>query len=220
MRQALFFSVLLHILLLAIPSPDYLAGSEDYGKRGSLLRATVTALPMDKAAVRMQTTTARSLPILTSPGVGSTKQTTGDSRQLFRLTAGKQSPLSDPHVEKSTPSGDRGHGDNTSSFQTATADPEGIREYRLLLARAARQSKNSPALVTQFRWQGEVVLAISKPLGAGVPTVSIATGSGQAPIDEQAVVLMTQAVRAASLPDSLQGEKFFILLPVHYHIEE
>lgn len=220
MRQALFFSVLLHILLLAIPSPDYLAGSEDYGKRGSLLRATVTALPMDKAALQMQTTTAGSLPILTSPGVGSTKQTTGDSRQLFRLTAGKQSPLSDPHVEKSTPSGDRGHGDNTSSFQTATSDPEGIREYRLLLARAARQFKHSPVLVTQFHWQGEVVLAISKPLGAGVPTVSIATGSGQASIDEQTAALMKQAVLKASLPESLQRESFFILLPVHFHIEE
>lgn len=215
MRQALIFSALLHVLLLAILRTDYPVGSESGRKRGPLLVATLVEAPVEKASVDKRSTS-----VLTRTKVGSIRQTTGDSRKLFRLTAGKQSPLPNLHVEGSTPSGDRDRGDNTSSFQVATSDPEGIREYRLLLARTARQFKNFPALATQFRWQGEVVLAISKPLGAGVPTVSIATGSGQAPIDEQAVVLMTQAVRAASLPDSLQGEKFFILLPVHYHIEE
>lgn len=219
MRRALILSALLHVLLLAIPQTDYSAASE--GRRSGVpsLVATLKSKSIDKAAATVLGAHGSS-PVLPRAEIGSTPKTTGVLGELFRLTAGNPPPSPVVSVATSAVPAIKGRDEDSLILKSAISDLEGTREYRLLLARAARQITHSQVLANQSRWQGEIVLAISKAPGAGVPNVSVAAGSGQSSVDEQTLRLMEQAVRAASLPDSLRGEKFVILLPVHFYIEK
>ncbi len=101
-----------------------------------------------------------------------------------------------------------------------TSNAEGVGEYRLSLAREARRFKRYPAVAREKSWEGVVVLTIHASAGAAVPAVSIGQGSGHQELDVQAVEMMENAMRLATVPEKLRGKQFAISLPIHYRLDD
>jgi TonB family protein len=97
---------------------------------------------------------------------------------------------------------------------------DGLREYRLNLSREARRYKRYPALARQRGLEGVVVIVVSTSAGFPLPQLSLSRSSGQEVLDQQAMEMLSLAVRAASLPDSLRGRDFAIDLPIHFSLDE
>jgi protein TonB len=97
---------------------------------------------------------------------------------------------------------------------------DGLREYRLNLSREARRYKRYPALARQRGLEGVVVIVVSTSAGFSVPQLSLSRSSGQEVLDQQAMEMLSLAVRAANMPDSLRGRDFAIDLPIHFSLDE
>jgi len=103
---------------------------------------------------------------------------------------------------------------------TPSVNPDGLREYRLNLSREARRYKRYPAIARERGLEGVVVVVVSTTAGIPAPQVALSRSSGQAVLDAQALEMVTLAVRAAKLPDSLHGRDFGLDLPIHFSLEE
>ena len=97
---------------------------------------------------------------------------------------------------------------------------EGIREYRLNLSREARRYRRYPVSARQRGLEGIVVIAVAARAGLIEPQVGVSRASGQEVLDQQAVEMLGQAVRAANLPESLRGRDFTIDLPIHFSLDQ
>jgi periplasmic protein TonB len=100
------------------------------------------------------------------------------------------------------------------------ANPDGIRQYRLNLAREARRFKSYPGVARERGWEGDVVVVVNTVAGAQLPQVALGQSSGRALLDEEAVNLVEQAVRSATIPDSLRGRSFALTLPIQFRLDE
>ncbi len=97
---------------------------------------------------------------------------------------------------------------------------DGLRQYRLNLAREARRFKRYPAQARERGWEGVVVVVVNTVAGADRPQVMLSQSSGFEILDQEALDLVTQAIRTALIPDSLHGRLFGLTLPIHYHLDE
>ena len=91
-----------------------------------------------------------------------------------------------------------------------------LRSYRMSLAAAARRFKRYPALARERGWEGTAEVALEVRAQLPVPAVALVKSSGYDLLDEQAVAMMTQAAGAISLPESMKGRDFRIVLPVKF----
>ena len=119
-------------------------------------------------------------------------------------------------------SGDGQQNRNMSALDGAPASPdaEGIRAYRIGLAREARAHRHYPQLARERGWTGtaEVRVDVSRE---GLPRqVLLARSSGHDILDREAVSMMSRAATAAELPESLRGRAFAVRLPVVFDIPE
>jgi len=97
---------------------------------------------------------------------------------------------------------------------------EGLGAYRLNLAREARRFKRYPAIARERSWEGVVVLTLQARTGSVVPLVSIESSSGHDVLDMQALEMLLQAVRQATVPESLRGKQFAINVPIHFRLAD
>lgn len=97
---------------------------------------------------------------------------------------------------------------------------DGLREYRLALAREARRFKRYPPVARERGWAGQVSVLVSVPLVGASPVISLAGSSGFELLDNQALEMIGLAARSVSLPDTLRGSAFSMLLPVRYSLED
>jgi periplasmic protein TonB len=100
------------------------------------------------------------------------------------------------------------------------ANPDGIRQYRLNLAREARRFKSYPGVARERGWEGDVVVVVNTAAGAELPQVALGQSSGRPLLDEEAINLVGQAVRSAAIPDSLRGRSFALTLPIQFRLDE
>jgi len=101
----------------------------------------------------------------------------------------------------------------------AGVSADDLRQYSMSLGIAARRFKRYPALARERGWEGraEVALIFSAPLP--LPEIVLVRSSGRTVLDEQAVEMMTQASRVATLPDGLKGRDFRLSKPVEFSLE-
>lgn len=97
---------------------------------------------------------------------------------------------------------------------------EGLGAYRLNLAREARRLKRYPVIARDRSWEGVVVLKIQVQTGSVIPEVLIEHSSGHDVLDVQALEMMSQAARQASVPESLRGKQFAIDIPIHFRLAD
>jgi protein TonB len=113
----------------------------------------------------------------------------------------------------------RGEALPTPDVTREGARADDLRQYRLSLAISARRFKRYPVLARERGWEGTAEVALNVNALLPVPEVVLVRSSGQIVLDEQALAMMTQAARVTSLPQSLQGRDFRVLLPVKFSLE-
>lgn len=154
------------------------------------------------------------------------------TKAVPKIVAGKDTPVL-PSVSRLT-AADRGAvGDTSAAISGETVpgsssapspidsvSPDGVRQYRLNLAREARRFKRYPALARQRGWEGVVVVIVTMIAGGAIPHVSLSQSSGIDLLDQEALELVSQAVHIAAIPESLRNRQFALTLPIHYRLED
>ena len=227
LRWAFLVSLALHVSVLlsfrfAAPSPE-LAGLA----AGPAVMASIVSQPGD-AQKESDLPAARVVP----PRDDVTRM---ESEGYSRPKAARERP--DPtnfrDSSRSTATGSAAVADNAPVAPARTsgsggeaavrldeASPDGIRQYRLNLAREARRFKSYPGVARERGWEGDVVVVVNTVAGAQLPQVALGQSSGRALLDEEAVNLVEQAVRSATIPDSLRGRSFALTLPIQFRLDE
>ena len=102
----------------------------------------------------------------------------------------------------------------------AGVSADDVRRYRVSLASAARRFKRYPALARERGWEGEAEIVLDFRRTLPGPEVSLASSSGKAVLDGQAVEMIRQAARATEVPDTLKGRNFRMLIPIRFSLDE
>ena len=104
--------------------------------------------------------------------------------------------------------------------EAAAPDAEGIRAYRIVLAREARAHRQYPPLARERGWTGTAEVSVDVSREGRARHILLARSSGHEVLDREAVSMMSRAAAAAALPDSLRGREFAVRLPVVFDIAE
>lgn len=100
------------------------------------------------------------------------------------------------------------------------ADADGLRAYRIGLAREARAHRRYPPLARERGWTGTAEVRVDVSPGGQPWQVLLARSSGHDILDREAVLLMRNAAATTVLPDSLRGREFAVRMPVTFDIAE
>lgn len=97
---------------------------------------------------------------------------------------------------------------------------DGLRQYRIDLAVAARRFRMYPVVARARGWEGVAEVSISVSAGPAAPSLHLARSSGHAILDEQALQMLGRALESTPLPESLRGRSFVLPMPVRFSLEE
>lgn len=97
---------------------------------------------------------------------------------------------------------------------------DALRQYKIALSSQARRFKRYPALARERGWQGTVGVEIRIYPQSAVPEATLASASGHAVLDEQALDMLRQAVSRATPPDALRRRGAQFVLPVVFSLDE
>ena len=100
----------------------------------------------------------------------------------------------------------------------ASVDADGLRRYRLALARETRRGWVYPQQALLLKLQGTTEIRLELMAGGRFAAARIEKSSGHSALDEAALRIITQAANVAPVPNSLLGEPVSILLPVVFSI--
>jgi protein TonB len=217
LRRALFFSAVLHLAVLLSFRPLAIL-SEMPGQLGPrVVQAQLVARPAPPVPVLAEAQVPSAV-----PGKGALPLAAERRARSQPVRApGAQVGTEDSLVESATASGHLpGGGEPAVAATRDSVNPDAIRQYRLNLAREARQFKRYPPLARARGWQGDVVVVVNTVAGSTMPQVSLSQSSGFGLLDEEALQLVGQAVRRAALPEGLRGHNFALTLPIQYRIDD
>jgi protein TonB len=117
-------------------------------------------------------------------------------------------------------SGEAARASSAGAGQADKLDLDGVRQYRLSLAREARRFKRYPDQAREHGREGVVVVVVTTVAGVAIPQVRLSQSSGSDLLDEAALELLDIAVQTATLPESLRGQQFGLTLPIHYRLDD
>ena len=93
-------------------------------------------------------------------------------------------------------------------------------QYSLSLGKSLRRFMRYPALARERGWEGTAEITLTFNVLLPIPEVVLLRSSGQAVLDEQALAMMTQAVRVTSLPEGLKGRDFRVTKSVKFSLDD
>lgn len=99
-------------------------------------------------------------------------------------------------------------------------DAEGVRQYRVSLAAAARRFKRYPALALERGWRGSVRIELAIAAGGVPQPPRLMISSGHELLDEAALAMIGRAAEETLVPSSLRGRAFVVSLPVVFDLDE
>lgn len=99
-------------------------------------------------------------------------------------------------------------------------DAEGLRSYRLALAREAKRHKRFPTRAIEAGWTGTTELRVSVSADGTAPTVWLEKSSGHDALDEAALDMLRNALPTTPVPPTLRGRTFVVNLPVVFELPE
>lgn len=102
--------------------------------------------------------------------------------------------------------------------EAASLDADGIRAYRMGLARGAREYKRYPVIAQERGWAGEAEVRIAVSREGRPRQILLARSSGHEVLDREAVDMMSRAAGSVSVPESLRGREFAVSLPVLFEL--
>lgn len=133
-----------------------------------------------------------------------------NSGRFFRSTV----EVDNPGYEASARSAD------LLSAESPPATAAEIGQYRLNVARSARQFKVYPLLARENGWEGVVHVSVTMPIGLEPPAVSLDRSSGHETLDLQALEMVELAVNLATVPEGMNGRGLRISVPVEYRLAD
>lgn len=174
-------------------------------------------------------------PVVPSPRVGNTHGEPAVKPQRLTAPASNTEPLAaaTPDTLDSTASSSAGSGRRTeeaapdahpavsSALLTAPGlDADGLRIYRLSVAREARRYKRYPLRAIEAAWAGTVELRVDVPTGIAQPTVQLIRSSGYPVLDEAALEMVRQALPTTPVPIALREQGFSVNLPIVFELPQ
>ena len=107
---------------------------------------------------------------------------------------------------------------------SAAPDTRSLGEYRLQVIAAARRDKERNKerymrVARETNWTGRVLVGVAVD-SAGEAQIAARRSSGHPALDQQAVEMFTQAVRAVSVPPSLRGKPFSFEVTAVFALED
>ena len=102
---------------------------------------------------------------------------------------------------------------------SAGVDAEGLRSYRLALARETRRHKRYPARAIEAGWEGTAELRV-EVTGRAAPTLRVTKSSGHPALDEAALEMLRQALPVTPVPVPLQAREFSVDLPIVFELPQ
>ena len=97
---------------------------------------------------------------------------------------------------------------------------EDVSQYSFSLGKSLRRFKRYPALARERGWEGTVEVTLTFSALLPIPEVVLFHSSGQSVLDEQALAMMTQAVRVTTLPEGLKGRVFRVAKSVKFSLDD
>jgi periplasmic protein TonB len=97
-------------------------------------------------------------------------------------------------------------------------DADGLRSYRLALAREARQHKRYPPQAIDAGWEGTAEIQVTLRAGGVAEGVRLTRSSGHAVLDEAALSMLGRALPATPVPPALRERTFAVNLPVVFEL--
>lgn len=104
--------------------------------------------------------------------------------------------------------------------EAAGIDADGIRAYRIGLAREARAHRQYPPMARERGWTGTAEVSVDVSREGRPRHILLARSSGHDVLDREAVQMMERAAASAALPDSLRGREFAVRLPVVFDLDD
>lgn len=125
----------------------------------------------------------------------------------------RQSGRLPSRVERtSVPVLDTSRVDQTSPISAALPPADGIRQYRINLAREMRQYRR--LMLESGLGEARLSVVVSTRQGVSRPIVAIHEGSGDVVRDEAVLAVVRLAVATASIPEHLHDKAFALTLPI------
>lgn len=176
-------------------------------KSSPVLMKRQELLPRDKpvAAPRTQPTEVAPAPVA------------GQVSPEMAVTA---SPASSAKAQPETEGINERTNERTNERANERVSVDGLRQYRIELAGAARRFRNYPALARSRGWEGVAEVSVAVNAGMPSPSVKLVKSSGHGVLDDQALAMLSRAVAATPLPESLQGHSFVVPMPIRFSLEE
>ncbi len=137
--------------------------------------------------------------------------------ETANVESGSESPVPAPATIPVTP--DSSPAMVSALTPSAGIDAEGLRRFRLALAREIRRYKRYPPRAEQAGWTGTVVVRV-KVAVAGPSGVDVAKSSGYPELDDAALDMLRRALPSTSVPASLRERAFAVDLPVVFELAE
>lgn len=105
------------------------------------------------------------------------------------------------------------------SSTSAKLDADGLRQYRVNLAVAARRLKSYPAQALANGWQGNVEIRLTIAANGIAQPAQLLRGSGYALLDAAALDMLGSAVQSIEVPPSLRSQAFTTVIPIDFTID-
>lgn len=98
------------------------------------------------------------------------------------------------------------------------ADAEGLRGYRIALARETKRFRRYPPQAIDAGWEGTAEVQVMLGTGGVARGVRLARSSGHAVLDEAALGMLGAALPATPVPPALRERDFAVTLPVVFEL--
>ncbi len=230
--RALAFSLVLHGVLLWQVQPAALVSQRLESPRANYLNASLSlrAAAVSLAAVAASSAAPEVKPGAIRPSRAAEVAPHTPPRQALALAAPPSGPSGGAPGELGGGAlGELGGGVPLPAVLASDIDPppaeagvdaNGLRQYRLGLAAAARRFKRYPPQAQENGWSGtaEVRVAIA---ANGVPqTPQLLRSSGHPLLDAAALDMIGNAALRTAVPASLRGQSFSVPLPVVFDLND
>ena len=226
--RALLVSLVAHVLVLGLLAPNLETMSLRPPARileGRFLAARTESVPVAAEV----TVAAPSVVMTTAPGAAPPRR---ESRAAAASST-SVSPASTIAVSSSQPTVAESGGEAVARVTTESAtvalaprivehgaDAAGLRQFRLALAGEARRLKRYPEMARREGLAGTAEVRVAVENGGAVRRADLIRSSGHALLDSAALEMLGAAVARTSLPESLRGRSFAVLLPVVFEVED
>lgn len=104
--------------------------------------------------------------------------------------------------------------------EAGLVEGDGLRAYRIGLAREARAHKRYPSLARERGWSGTAEIRVDVSPEGKARQVLLAQSSGHEVLDREALQMMSRAAAATTTPEALRGRAFAVSLPVVFDLRD